>query len=152
MRSVAALFLAAGVALAVPAQEKKKEPATPHASSEIKIPPEEAKRENPVKPAPESLAEGKRLFLLDCAMCHGKEADGKGDLVEILKTKLPNLRDPAALKNRTDGELFYILKKGKGEMVGEEERMTATQLWHMVNYVRSLAKAEEAKPKEAKPD
>ena len=46
---------------------------------EYKIPPEAAAKANPVKPTAESLAKGKKLYGYDCAMCHGKDGDGKGD-------------------------------------------------------------------------
>jgi len=132
-------------------QEKKKtarEPPPP----EFKIPPEEAKRQNPVKPTPNSVAEGKRLYGFDCAMCHGKEGDSKGDLAESMGLKLRDFRDPAALKDLTDGELFYILAKGRGKMPGEEDRLKPEQIWNVINYIRSLGKKEPPpKPKEEKP-
>ncbi len=132
-------------------QENKKsaqEPPPP----EFKIPPEEAQRQNPVKPTPSSIAVGKRLYGFDCAMCHGKEGDGKGDLAEPMGLKLRDYRDPAALKDMTDGQLFYILSKGKGKMPGNEDRMKPEQRWHIISYIRSLAKKQSpAKPKEAKP-
>lgn len=120
--------------------------------TELKIPPDEAKRQNPVKPTPSSIAEGKRLYGFDCALCHGKEGDGKGELAEPMGLKLRDYRDAAALKDMTDGELFYILAKGKGKMPGDEGRMKPEQLWHMVNYIRSFAKNESlSKSKEEKP-
>jgi len=137
--------------LAGSSQEKKKAVQEPP-PAEFKIPPEEAQRQNPVKPTPDSVAEGKRLYGFDCAMCHGKEGDGKGDLAESMGLKLRDYRDPAALKDLTDGELFYILSKGKGKMPGDEGRMKPEQRWHMVNYIRSLAKKESpSKPTEEKP-
>ena len=137
--------------LAGSSQEKKKTVQEPP-PAEFKIPPEEAQRQNPVKPTPDSVAEGKRLYGFDCAMCHGKEGDGKGDLAESMGLKLRDYRDPAALKDMTDGELFYILSKGKGKMPGDEGRMKPEQRWHMVNYIRSLAKKESpSKPTEEKP-
>jgi len=137
--------------LAGSSQEKKKAVQEPP-PAEFKIPPEEAQRQNPVKPTPDSVAEGKRLYGFDCAMCHGKEGDGKGDLAESMGLKLRDYRDPAALKDMTDGELFYILSKGKGKMPGDEGRMKPEQRWHMVNYIRSLAKKESpSKPTEEKP-
>ena len=46
-----------------------------------------------------------------------------------------------ALKNRTDGELFYIIRNGKGEdMPPEGDRAKDDDIWHLVNYVRSLEK------------
>lgn len=137
--------------LAGSSQEKKKAVQEPP-PAEFKIPPEEAQRPNPVKPTPDSVAEGKRLYGFDCAMCHGKEGDGKGDLAEAMELKLRDYRDPAALKDLTDGELFNILAKGRGKMPGDEGRMKPQQLWHMVNYIRSLAKKEPPpQPKEDKP-
>ncbi len=40
----------------------------------------------------------------------------------------------------TDGEIFYIIKNGKGSMTGEGERLKADDLWNMVVLVRSFAK------------
>lgn len=48
--------------------------------------------------------------------------------------------NPAILKDRTDGELFYITKIGKGDMPPEGARVKTDELWDLVNYVRSLAK------------
>jgi len=138
---VAAVLLCVG--LGGPSQEKKE---TEKQTAESKIPPEEAKRENPVKPMAASIAQGKKQYAFDCAMCHGKDGDGKGDLAEELKLKLRDWRDPAALKDLTDGELFYILTKGKGQMTGDEDRTKPEMKWNMINYVRSLAKKEPAPP------
>jgi hypothetical protein len=61
-----------------------------------------------------------------------------------MKAKMPDFRDPAALKGRTDGELMYIIKNGKGEMDGEGQRVKPDDLWNLVNYVRSFAKVQAA--------
>jgi mono/diheme cytochrome c family protein len=124
------------------AQEEPKPAAVPASSSaaDSKIPPEAAKLPNPVKPSPASLAQGKKSYGFDCAVCHGKDGDGKGDLAADMNLKLADYRDPAALKDFTDGELFYIIKNGKGQMTGEGDRSKPDEIWNMVNYVRSLAK------------
>ena len=44
------------------------------------------------------------------------------------------------MKNRTDGELFNVIRKGKGEMPPEGDRAKDDDIWNMVNYIRSLAK------------
>jgi len=59
-----------------------------------------------------------------------------------MKVKLADYRDPAALKERSDGELFYIIKNGKGEMPSEGDRAKPEAMWNLVNYIRSLAKKE----------
>ncbi|MGA9888405.1 MAG: cytochrome c, partial [Candidatus Acidiferrales bacterium] len=57
-----------------------------------------------------------------------------------MNLKLADYRDPAALKEFTDGEIFYIIKNGKGQMTGEGDRAKPDEIWNMVNYVRSFAK------------
>lgn len=123
-------------------QEEKKSEQKPagEAKTGSKIPPEEAQRPNPVKPDADSIAQGKRMFGFQCAMCHGTAGDGKGDLAEDMKLKLRDYRDPEALKEFTDGELFYILTKGKGQMPDQGDRLTVTQRWNLINCIRSLAK------------
>ncbi len=103
------------------------------------IPQEAIQKQNPVKPSPDSVALGKKYYGYDCAMCHGKTGDGQGDLAAEMKLKIPDFRDPAALKGRTDGELYYLIQKGKGDMPPEGDRAKPEELWNLVNYVRSLA-------------
>jgi mono/diheme cytochrome c family protein len=137
---VFALLLAGSSTAA--AQDQKPAPAAPPA--EFKIPPEAAKQPNPVKLTPESLAKGKKIYGYDCAMCHGKDGDGKGDLASSLNAKMADFRDPSSLKDRTDGELLYVIKNGKGEMPAEGDRAKGNDGWDLVNYVRSFAKKESA--------
>jgi mono/diheme cytochrome c family protein len=106
----------------------------------FKIPTEDAQRQNPVKATPATLAEGKRMYGLDCVYCHGKAGDGKGELVESMSLKLHDWRDPESLKGFTDGELFYIITKGKGDMPAEEGRRKPEECWQVINYIRSFAR------------
>jgi mono/diheme cytochrome c family protein len=130
-----------------PAQQTQKPPEKP-AQTEYKIPPEAVKQPNPVKPSPASIAQGKKIYGYDCAMCHGANGDGKGDLAVDMKLNLADLRDPASLKDRTDGELFYVIKNGKGKMTAEGDRAKPDDLWNLVNFIRSLANNEPGtKPK-----
>jgi mono/diheme cytochrome c family protein len=125
-----------------PAQAPATAPAAT-AAAEYKIPPEAAKQANPVKSTPASIAAGKKMYGYDCAMCHGADGDGKGDLAGDMKLQLADLRAPKALQGSTDGELFYIIKNGKGQMPAEGDRVKQEELWNIVNYVRSIAKKEE---------
>jgi len=125
------------------AQEAPKTPQVKPADAQSSlsvVPVDASQKANPVKPNAESLARGKRQFGFDCAMCHGKNGDGTGDVAADLKLKMRNHTDPATLKDMTDGELFYIIKKGKNEMPPEGDRVKNDEIWDMVNYVRSFAK------------
>jgi len=120
------------------AQETKTAPKTAYSPVPVKA----AREPNPVKSTPESIAEGKKIYGYDCALCHGAGGNGKSDGGKDLK--VPDLTDPALLKARTDGELFYILKNGHGDMPPEGNRVKTEQLWDLVNYVRSLARKQPA--------
>jgi len=133
------------------AQQPDKNAQKPPAA-ETPIPPEAVKQTNPVTPTASSQAQAKRTFGYDCAMCHGATGDGKGDLAADMKLDLSDFRDPQALKDRTDGELFYIIKNGKGKMPSEGDRAKTDEIWNLVIYVRSMAKKAPAeKPKPAAP-
>lgn len=149
VRVVSALVL---LCFTVSAQEESKPAANAAATTsaaEFKIPPDAAKAPNPIKPTPASLAQGKKMYGFDCALCHGKDGDGKGDLAGDMNLKLADYRDPAALKDMTDGEMFYIIKNGKGQMTGEADRIKPEEIWNLVNYVRSFAKKSAAAPPKA---
>jgi mono/diheme cytochrome c family protein len=118
---------------------QKEQPPAKAPAPEYKIPPEAAAKVNPIKPSAESLAKGKKLYGYDCAMCHGKDGDGKGDMASDIKN-VTDFTKADALKGRTDGELFYEIRNGKGDMPPEGDRAKDEEVWNMVNYCRSLAK------------
>lgn len=104
------------------------------------MPADAATLTNPVKPTQESQAHAKMMFGIDCAMCHGANGNGKGDLVEDMHLTLKDMTDPDSLKGMPDGELFYVIKNGKGKMPGEGDRAKDDDIWNLVIYVRGLAK------------
>ena len=110
-------------------------------SAEPKMTPEDAAKKNPIQPTPEGLAEARKQFGYDCAMCHGKDGSGKGDLAQDMKLELHDWRDPATIEKMTDGELFWVISYGRGKMVGgEADRSPEKMRWNLVNLVRSFGK------------
>jgi len=138
-----ALFL---LTRALPAQQSST-PTTPKSPSYEAIPVDAAKAPNPVKSTPESLARAKKWWTLDCAMCHGANGDGKGETAHDMKLSIADFTDPNTLKDRTDGEIFYIIKNGHQDMPPEGPRVKTEENWDLVNYVRSLAKKKDADQK-----
>ena len=114
------------------------EPATPPAqapsapSSTVK---------NPVKPTPESQAKAKKVYGFDCEMCHAANGNGKTDLAKDMSLTMADWTDPKVLSADSDGDLFDIIRKGKGKMPPEEvARAKDDDVWNLVIYIRSLAK------------
>src|SRR4029077_20183615 len=124
----------------VSAQDKQPTAKSASGSPINSIPVDAAKRENPVKSTEESLARGKKQYGYDCAMCHGKTGNGKGDVAADMKLAMNDETNSSVLKDRTDGELFYIIQKGKDQMPPEGARVKDETIWDRVIYVRSWAK------------
>ena len=104
------------------------------------VPADIVKMTNPVKPTAESQAHAKKMFGYDCAMCHGEDGKGKGDLAVDMKLKMVDFTNAEAMKAYTDGEMFYVIQNGKDKMPAEGDRAKPEDLWNMVIYVRSFAK------------
>lgn len=121
--------------LAPQAQEPAAPPATPPAAA-----PHVTTKPNPVKPTPESQAHAKKMWGYECSMCHGQNGDGKGDLVDAMKLTVKDYTNPASLKDMSDGEMFDIIKNGKGQMPGEGDRAKPDDVWNLVIYIRSMSK------------
>ena len=101
-----------------------------------------------------TLATEKALTQDKAAEAESKDGDGKGDLVADMKLELHDWRDASTIEKMTDGELFWIITKGKGKMIGEGDRSSEKARWNMVNLVRSFGKkgaAEKAKSESQQP-
>ena len=124
------------------------------ASGEPTMTAEDAAKKNPfATPTPEGLAEARKLYGYHCAMCHGKDGDGKGELAVEMKLDLHDWRDASTIEKMTDGELFFIVSNGKGKMLGGEGDRTPEKMrWNLVNVVRAFGKKGGGdKPKPATP-
>jgi len=139
-------------------QEKSKEnaaaPAAPTAvaaTTDAAKPAAAAERKNPVKATPEGIAAVKKIFGYDCAMCHGPAGDGKGDVAASMNLTMKDWREAGLLAGISDGDMYDLIVKGKGKMIGEGDRLPPEKAWNMVHYVRSFAKGHGGAEKDAAP-
>lgn len=145
MRTIMPLLPA--ILLLTPVLSSQQTQNQPKATAYSAIPVEATRQENPVKPTPESIARAKKWWTIDCVMCHGKDGNGKGETAQEMKLNIVDFTNPATLKDRTDGEIFYIIKNGHQDMPPEGPRVKTEENWDLVNYVRSLAKKKDAEQK-----
>jgi mono/diheme cytochrome c family protein len=121
-------------------QQATPAPAAPAAGSvQSKVPADYVAKVNPVKATPESQARAKKMYGWDCAMCHGDNGDGKGDVATEQKLSLRDYRDANSLKTLSDGEIYYIIEKGMGQMPSEGDRAKPDEIWNLVIYLRRMA-------------
>ena len=96
---------------------------------------------NPVAPTGQSISDGKRLYQRHCATCHG--ANGEGGPGNDLIPAAPDLTDKEWKHGSTDGAIFSAIKNGippELNMVPFGDQIGDTDIWHLVNFIRSIAK------------
>lgn len=102
--------------------------------------PKAAAVKNPVSPTPNSINKGRQAFMKSCRHCHGPKGLGDGPLAP--KNPSPaDLTDAEWKYGSSDGEIFAIIANGVGgdsEMKGVRSEMTATDMWSIVNFLRSI--------------
>jgi len=97
---------------------------------------------NPDKPTADTLAKAKKLYEMDCAMCHGDNGNGQTEVAKSMDLVMADWSDPKTLASKQDGELFGIIRNGKDKMPPEASgRAKDEEVWGLVLYIRSLAKA-----------
>jgi len=107
--------------------------------SKWSAPAAEAQKKNPVAASESSLAAGRKIYTKTCAMCHGKTGDADGPAVIELNIHPAKLSDPQ-LATQSDGALFWKITTGKKPMPAYGKRLSETDRWNLVNYIRTLSK------------
>jgi len=98
-----------------------------------------AAKKNPIAPTQDSIAAGQKIYSKTCAMCHGKGGDADAPAVIELNIHPAKLSDPK-LANESDGSLFWKITTGKKPMPTYGKRLSETDRWNLVNYIRTLPK------------
>ena len=113
-------------------------PAAPHEHPDARA------RANPIAATPESVAAGAATYARLCASCHGTTGRGDGPLAAATAAyggRPSNLADAAWRHGGSDGEIFVAIRDGIGPdfaMDAFGARLAEADIWHLVNYVRSL--------------
>jgi len=90
---------------------------------------------NPTPPDSASLANGRKYFVINCAVCHGMAGKGDGTAVKYGVFPFPLVSGPAL--SRTDGYIFGMIRNGRGNMP-PYNRIEEKDRWDVVNYLRGL--------------
>ena len=94
--------------------------------------------QNPYPPTPESLQSGETTYVQVCQACHGDEGRGDGPAGVALEPPPADLVVHVPLHPETD--LFRFIRDGipGTGMVPLGGQLTDDQIWHVVNYIRTL--------------
>jgi mono/diheme cytochrome c family protein len=94
-----------------------------------------ANLKSPLDSASVDMEKAKELFNIYCAICHGEQGDGKGNLVKREKILgVPNYKD----RNITTGSTFHVLTYGINSMGSYANQLDTKERWMVSAYVMKL--------------
>lgn len=96
-----------------------------------------AQKKNPDEQE-KSIVLGKAVYNRECIFCHGVTGRGDGSMAKSLDQTPTNLSDPKIL-NETDGALFWKITEGHRPMPTFKSHLSEDEVWHVINYLRTLA-------------
>lgn len=91
---------------------------------------------NPVPSTPGSLEEGRRLFEINCAICHGLTSAERGAVGKKFVPPPPGL-DHDLLQGLEDAAIFKAVTFGFGRMPLFRDKLTPAERWSLVNFLRT---------------
>ncbi len=98
---------------------------------------------NPIAKTPENIARGKAIYegKGSCFRCHGMGGKGDGLVGQNMNPTPRNFTNPKFHKNRTDGEMFWVIKNGSAgtgmvPLIGTA--ITEEEAWIVILYERSF--------------
>jgi len=87
------------------------------------------------------MKEAERLYLINCGICHGSKLDGNGPLYNggngPYAAAPRNLVSDPVVTNMPDGQMFYSITYGKGQMGPYGPQLSTTQRWMIVHYINA---------------
>ena len=84
-----------------------------------------------------NLANGKKMYEIDCSVCHGSKGDGQGILMQREKfLGIPSYAD----REITDGSIYHVLMYGINLMGSHAGQVNEEERWQIAQYVLKLRK------------
>ena len=87
------------------------------------------------------MSEAERLYNVNCGICHGSKLDGNGPLYNggngPFAAAPKNLVTDPVVKDMPDGQMFYSITYGKGQMGPYGPQLSTKQRWMIVDYINA---------------
>jgi mono/diheme cytochrome c family protein len=96
---------------------------------------------NPLDSQAVNMVEAERLYLVNCAICHGTKLNGDGPLYKggngPFPAKPATLVGDAKYEAMPAGQMFHSVTFGKGAMGSYASQLNTMQRWMVIAYVKS---------------
>jgi mono/diheme cytochrome c family protein len=97
-----------------------------------------ASLKNPIPVSVYNVAEGKRLYNINCTPCHGETGKADGTIVADGKFPPPPSYDSDRIRSTPEGKMFYSIKYGRNLMGAYGTVLSPHQIWQVIHYVNTL--------------
>ena len=96
-------------------------------------------QKNPLDTASIDMKEAERLYLVNCAICHGSKLDGQGPLFAsgVYVAQPAILVGNPKYETMAEGTMFHSVTYGKGQMGSYASQLNIKQRWMVIAYVKS---------------
>ncbi|MDP4214266.1 MAG: cytochrome c [Bacteroidota bacterium] len=95
-----------------------------------------------------TMTEANRLFLVNCAICHGPKLDGNGPLYKggdgPFPAKPATLVGDAKYEAMPEGQMYYSVTYGKNKMGSYASQLDTRQRWMVIAYIKAKQAASKA--------
>lgn len=90
------------------------------------------------------MKEAERLYLINCAICHGSKLDGNGPLYNggdgPYPAKPATLVGDAKYENMPEGQMYYSTTYGKNLMGSYASQLQPKERWMVIAYIKAKQK------------
>jgi mono/diheme cytochrome c family protein len=90
---------------------------------------------NPIAADARSLENGRKLYQINCTVCHGATGQGNGGAVRYGMAGIALVND--RVRGLSDGYIWGMIRNGRG-LMPSYNRIEEIERWDVVNYVRGL--------------
>jgi len=111
------------------------------------VPEEIKKLKNPLLPSETTLKAARRVYVDECAQCHGDHGKGDGPEAAMHSPAPADFTDAGHMNGVTDGGIFYQISEGRKPMPSFKKRLTEEQRWGLVLFVRSFSRRNSSEAK-----
>ncbi len=93
---------------------------------------------NPFAGNAQAVEDGRKLFSISCAPCHGR--DGTGGQGQAEGMRPPDLTRGVFRAGRRDEDLFRVISQGvRGTEMASFSSLGNEQIWRLITFIRSLS-------------
>jgi mono/diheme cytochrome c family protein len=97
------------------------------------------------------LRRGQERYKIFCAPCHGLQGDGQG-MIAMRGMKHPPSYHIDRMRQAPNGYFYDVMTNGFGAMYSYSERITPSDRWAIIAYVRALQLSRNIKAADLPPD